>query len=152
MVGVELDQSNLQPEGISPQQQERFNQLHAEIVGRLKPYHATTVVSSIVSSDSRGRGRRYHLSLSQNGRWSIGSGRSVIKPLNDLGKPVELVEILQACAFVKEPLLFDNMINGKIGFDEYLAEKENLKKSVKDNPGPFADSFLEHMAKSLKRL
>jgi len=163
------------PEGISAQQQERFNQLQTEIMGRLKPNSATIVVTSDENDPPGG----YHLSVNDNGHWSIGFGREGIKFLNGPNKPpdkplelfrstlpneseesVELLDILKAYALIQNSSSLDQIseqiLSHQIDVREYLNKSRELRRgreqSVSENPGPFAESFLRNMQNTLEQL
>jgi len=155
MVEAQSDRPVQQPERISAQQQKRFNELHAGIVGKLKPGDSIIVTTN----NPRYRVPRY-LSLNETGGWSscvgnrMDGARFPIEP----EESAKLITLLIEYAHINSPL-FDEMVkDGTFDtFDDeaywkYLKESKELDESVKQNPYPIAEKFLGDMERSLKKL
>ncbi|MEK7517168.1 MAG: hypothetical protein AAB583_01350 [Patescibacteria group bacterium] len=164
----EAQSNHPRPEGISNEHQQRFEQLQTHLIEQLKVQPYPVIVRTSDPDDPLGG---YHLSLHKDGSWSIGTGREGIKFLNgphklpnkpgmpptDPKEPVKLIEILKSYAFIQRSAEFDELVvDPQYSFEESIAKRRGLRKSidksVDENPGPYADSFLEHMENTLKQL
>jgi len=143
-MSLEAPQSNQQnPEGISPQQQERFLKLQTEIVGRIPPNRAMIIFSS---NEVDPQARSYIQVNSESG-WDLLFGGIGYHRINDSGKPVDLLKLLKDYAFAVSAcaaLLHTD--------DEKELEDQarQIRISFDKNPYPFADRLLEDMERSLK--
>lgn len=140
-----------------------FYRLQTEITKRLKPDQRVVVCTN----DSNDPVEEYHLTVDKKGTWVLGLGKvttrarwllgiwggETTRVLNDrFTKKAYLRHLLEEYAFIQNSQSFSKMFNDKIGPDEYFAKKDELRKSVKDNPDPFAEGFLGHMENALEQL
>lgn len=144
---IEAQSNQQSSEGISPQQYETFNQLQAKITERLRPHSFIIVATSNDTDPPNG----YHLSLDTDRVWGIGFGREGEGLLNESGKPVKLLSILEQYAFIRNSERLDILMrDGKTR--EHSDEKRKLRESVNSNPRPLADSLLADMENRLEKL
>lgn len=151
MVEAESHQPN--PEGILPQHQERFDKLQADILNQLEGKGNLIVFTDNPDNPAHGT----HISLNSDGLWEIQQGSELTGPLappshlNKAGEKVSLIKVLEVYAVASDrtPL---KRIDDKWDIKGLLAESDKIKRSVAENPVPFAESFLGHMENTLEEL